>query len=180
MHSCLIRGDSWLLYSKTNEIENNMKPEQLYQELKDLAEKLAVTVSEQNLRTAGIKVHSGLCRVKGKDMFIMDKHASVHKKIRNLAALLAGVPHEDLYVIPAVRELLEKYGDKLIGYFQGDIGAMNQIVHLWKFNDDADRREHWNKVFADQDFMAFAHKFRPLILSQDNKLLTAAPWGPTV
>ena len=75
---------------------------------------------------------------------------------------------------------LEKYGDKLIGYFQGDIGAMNQIVHLWKFADDADRREHWGKVFADQDFMAFAKQFRPLLLSQENKLLTAAPWGPTV
>jgi len=49
-----------------------MKPEQIYQELKDLAEKLEITVSEQNLRTAGIKVKSGLCKVKGKNMFIMD------------------------------------------------------------------------------------------------------------
>ena len=89
-----------------------MKPEQLYQELKDLAEKLAVTVSEQNLRTAGIKVKSGLCKVKGKDLFIMDKHQSIHKKIRILASQLAGMSHEDLYVMPAVRETLNKYGDE--------------------------------------------------------------------
>ena len=89
-----------------------MKPHQLYQELKDLAERLQIEVYEHNLKTSGVKVQSGLCCVKGQNMFIMDKHASVHKKIRNLAALLAGVPHEDLYVIPAVRELLEKYGDK--------------------------------------------------------------------
>lgn len=88
-----------------------MKPEHIYQALKDLAEKLAVTVSEQNLRTAGIKVKSGLCTVKGKDMFIMDKHQSVHKKIRILAAQLAQMPHEDVYVMPAVRDLLAKYGD---------------------------------------------------------------------
>ena len=49
-----------------------MKPEQIYQELKDLAEKLEITVSEQNLRTAGIKVKSGLCKVKGKNLFVMD------------------------------------------------------------------------------------------------------------
>jgi len=89
-----------------------MKPEQIYQELKDLAEKLALTVSEQKLRTAGIKVKSGLCTVKGKDMFIMDKHKSIHKKIKILAAQLADMPHEDLYLIPAIRELLNKYAEK--------------------------------------------------------------------
>ena len=89
-----------------------MKPEQIYQELKDLAEKLAVTVTEQNLRTAGIKVKSGLCKVKGKDLFVMDKHKSIHKKINILAAQLARMPHEDVYLIPAVRELLNKYAEK--------------------------------------------------------------------
>jgi ABC-type enterochelin transport system substrate-binding protein len=89
-----------------------MKPEQIYQELKDLAEKLALTVSEQNLRTAGIKVKSGLCTVKGKDMFIMDKHKSIHKKIKILAAQLADMSHEDIYLIPTIREMLNKYGEK--------------------------------------------------------------------
>jgi hypothetical protein len=89
-----------------------MKPEQIYQELKDLAEKLAVTVTEQNLRTAGIKVKSGLCKVKGKDLFIMDKHKSIHKKIKVLAVQLSGMPHEDVFVIPAVREVLDKYAEK--------------------------------------------------------------------
>jgi hypothetical protein len=85
-----------------------MKPDQLYQELKDLAERLHIEVSEQNLRTSGIKVRSGLCTVKGKQMFIMDKHKSVHKKIRILAAQLAMMPLEHLYIIPAVRDLLNK------------------------------------------------------------------------
>ncbi len=67
---------------------------------------------------------------------------------------------------------------KLIGYFTGDVGAMNQIVHLWRFEDDADRRAFWAKVFADEDFKAFGAKIRPLILSQENKLLQNAPWGP--
>ena len=89
-----------------------MKPDPLYQELKDLAERMQITVSEQNLKTAGVKVQSGLCSVKGQKMFIMDKHKSVHKKIRILAAQLAKIPHEDLYIIPAVRELLEKYTEK--------------------------------------------------------------------
>jgi NIPSNAP len=36
-----------------------------------------------------------------------------------------------------------KHDKKLIGYFQGDTGTINQILHLWKFDDDADRRAHW-------------------------------------
>ena len=89
-----------------------MKPDQLYQELKDLAERMQITVSEQNLKTSGIKVKSGLCRVKGQDMFIMDKHKSVHKKINILAGQLANMDHEEMYIIPAVRELLDKYAEK--------------------------------------------------------------------
>jgi hypothetical protein len=89
-----------------------MKPDQLYQELKDLAERIHITVLEQNLKTSGIKVKSGLCTVKGKQIFIMDKHKSVHKKIRILAEQLATMPLEDLYIIPAVRELLNKAGEK--------------------------------------------------------------------
>jgi hypothetical protein len=73
---------------------------------------------------------------------------------------------------------IQKYQDKLVGYFTGDVGALNQLVHLWKFEDDADRRRFWGALHADEAFMAFATKLRPLILKQENKLLLDAPWGP--
>ncbi len=72
-----------------------------------------------------------------------------------------------------------EHDKNLVGYFQGDTGTINQIVHLWKFADDADRRAHWASVFANKDFVeGFAVKIRPLVASQEVKLLTAAPWGP--
>ena len=71
------------------------------------------------------------------------------------------------------------HDNKLLGYFQADTGTINQVVHLWKFDDDADRRKHWAEVFANKDFVeGFASKFRPLVMTQEVKLLTAAPWGP--
>ena len=88
-----------------------MKPDQLYQELIDLAERMQITVSEQNLKVSGIKVRSGLCTVKGQKLFVMDKHKSLHKKIKILATQLALIPHEEIYLSPAVRELLEKYAE---------------------------------------------------------------------
>jgi len=68
---------------------------------------------------------------------------------------------------------------KLIGYFLADTGTINQLVHLWKFDDDADRRAHWAAVFRNTEMLdAFLPTFRTLVLSQDVKLLNAAPWGP--
>jgi hypothetical protein len=71
------------------------------------------------------------------------------------------------------------HAGNLVGYFVADTGMINQLVHLWKLDDDAARRAHWAAVFANRDFIeGFALKFRPLVLSQEVKLLTAAPWGP--
>ena len=73
---------------------------------------------------------------------------------------------------------LEKHPKKTVGYFTGDIGALNQLIHVWRFDDDADRRAFWAGVYKDEAFMAFAAKMRPLLLSQENKLMMNAPWGP--
>ena len=68
---------------------------------------------------------------------------------------------------------------KQVGYFQADAGTINQLLHLWKFEDDADRRVHWTAVYANKDFVeGFASEFRPLLMTQEVKLLQAAPWGP--
>lgn len=69
------------------------------------------------------------------------------------------------------------FAHRVAGYFVSDTGPLHQLVHLWKFEDDADRRQHWATLFQDGPFMAFAVKLRPLLTSQDVQLLTPAPWG---
>jgi hypothetical protein len=73
---------------------------------------------------------------------------------------------------------LSKHQNKLVGYFIGDVGAMHQLIHLWKFEDDADRRAFWAGVFGDEQFMKFAVQLRPMLVSQENKLMLESPWGP--
>ena len=89
-----------------------MKPEQLYQELKDLADKMGVGVEEHNFRNTGIRVKSGSCIVHGKPLVIIDKHKSISKKIRVLAAALSRLPHESVYTVPAVRELISRLAEE--------------------------------------------------------------------
>lgn len=87
----------------------SLKPEKLYQELKDLAEKLGITVSEQNFRNTGIHVKSGYCKVKDIDHCIINKHLKMRKKIEVLGECLSLFPHESVYTVPAAREFLESF-----------------------------------------------------------------------
>lgn len=67
---------------------------------------------------------------------------------------------------------------KLVGYFVSDTGVLHQLVHLWQFDDDADRRAHWQRLFADGDFMRGAAQLRALLERQKVQLLTPTSWGP--
>lgn len=86
-----------------------MKPEQIYQHLKDLAEKLDLSVSEKNFKNVGMNIQSGFCVVKDKNMFIMDKHLPIQKKISIMASYLGKMPYDSIYLLPAIREILEKH-----------------------------------------------------------------------
>ncbi|MDO9567352.1 MAG: hypothetical protein Q7J15_11520 [Candidatus Desulfaltia sp.] len=86
-----------------------MNPEQLYQSLIEIAEKLNVKVSEKNFRKTGIYIQSGFCKVKGKDFFIIDKHLPVFKKNIILAGLLNKMPLENIYIMPVVRDFVNKH-----------------------------------------------------------------------
>ena len=70
------------------------------------------------------------------------------------------------------------YDKNLIGYFISDTGQLHQLIHFWRFEDDSERRDFWKRVFANKEFMAFAAKIRPSILTQEVQLLVSAPWGP--
>lgn len=86
-----------------------MKAEQLYQELKTLADKLNLQVLEQNFRTTGIHVKSGCCKVKGVDHCIIDKHLKVNHKSEILGECLSQMPLESIYIMPAVREYIDRF-----------------------------------------------------------------------
>ena len=80
----------------------------MYQHLKELTEKLDVRVSEQNLKKTGPRIQSGFCKIKEKKIFIIDKHLPVHDKNIILAAFVADISNEEIYMMPAVREFIQK------------------------------------------------------------------------
>lgn len=66
----------------------------------------------------------------------------------------------------------------MLGYFHTEFGPLNQIVHLWGYDSLEERRQRRERLFADAEWKAYIQEARPLILTQENKLLIPAPFSP--
>ncbi len=66
----------------------------------------------------------------------------------------------------------------LVGYFSTEIGPLNQVVHMWGYQDHAERDSRRAKLGAVPAWQAFVKKIRPLIVTQEHKILIPAPFSP--
>ncbi|MFP4474276.1 MAG: hypothetical protein ACLFOY_01870 [Desulfatibacillaceae bacterium] len=83
--------------------------EAMFGALADLAERFGVEVRERVLKAPGVNVQSGLCQVRGRPMLILERKLPLSDKISVMAEALAGMPVDEVYLMPAVRDLLERY-----------------------------------------------------------------------
>ena len=67
----------------------------------------------------------------------------------------------------------------LVGYWVTEVGALNEVVHIWSFPDLAARQDARARWWADPDWLeGYLPLALPLVVSQKNKLLAAAPFSP--
>jgi hypothetical protein len=52
-----------------------------------------------------------------------------------------------------------------------------QLIHIWRFEDNAAHRDFWSRLYASEGFMRFAVQVRALLQGQEVQLMTGAPWG---
>lgn len=85
------------------------RDEALCEELKELATRVGVQVREERLlREVGYHVRSGACRVRGRDVIIIDRTLPAADRVDVLLAGLAGHDFETHYLSPALRALVEQ------------------------------------------------------------------------
>ena len=65
---------------------------------------------------------------------------------------------------------------RMVGYYSTEIGALNQVVHLWAFTDLVERQERRAQLLVEPDFRAYVAKILPLLVSQTSQILTPAPF----
>lgn len=66
----------------------------------------------------------------------------------------------------------------LFGYFTTEVGNINQIVHMWKYDSLADRTERRAKMQADPAWQAYVKKSGQYMANQENKILVGTSFSP--
>jgi len=88
--------------------------------------------------------------------------------------------------VPEYLKLYEEFGLKIqtetlghmLGYFQTEIGTLNQIVHLWAYESLEERTRRRAILLSHPDWLAYTPKIRPLVLNQENRILIPASFSP--
>jgi hypothetical protein len=65
-----------------------------------------------------------------------------------------------------------------LGIFRTEIGRVNEIIHMWGYENALERQIRRDKLFADPGFKTYVAKQRKLIVAQDVRLLTPADFSP--
>ena len=70
-----------------------------------------------------------------------------------------------------------KYLGHCVGwYVSNEIGPLSQVVHMWAYQDLADRDVRRAKMATDPGFAKYLEKAGPLLVSMENKILKPAPY----
>ncbi|MCK4389843.1 MAG: hypothetical protein KAV83_06365 [Desulfobacterales bacterium] len=85
-----------------------MEPEKTYEYLEDMAEKLGISIRYENLADSVFAATSGLCKIKGRYFYLMDSSTHLTERIRLLSQCLSKMDLEGIYVVPALRQVLER------------------------------------------------------------------------
>ena len=82
------------------------------QDLKSVAEKLAIEIEIVNLNNQEFKMQSGHCKMNGKDLILLDKNISLQEQSEILLQTLKNFDLENIYVASWIREFIELEGKK--------------------------------------------------------------------
>ncbi len=84
-----------------------MNREQLFEQLISALEKCGIIVEFRNLGDSEINIKSGLCEAGSRRMLIMDKRLPLQQKIELSLKTLESENIDDIFVPPAIREMIE-------------------------------------------------------------------------
>lgn len=65
---------------------------------------------------------------------------------------------------------------RMVGYYSTDIGELNQIVHLWAYEDLNERAARRARLMANPDWLRYVARMTPWLVRQESKILTPAPF----
>jgi hypothetical protein len=89
--------------------KNSVEDENLLGHLEELANSLNIEVRYEQLKKESAFFPGGLCTVKGEDIIIINSRATIDDKIAILSKTLSAFDLSQIYIRPALRELLSNH-----------------------------------------------------------------------
>ena len=77
------------------------------EDMKEVAAKLSIEIVTKNLFDQEISIQSGYCKVKGKDMVILDKQLTPEEQVEVILNTLKQFDLETIYLPSWIRESIE-------------------------------------------------------------------------
>ena len=67
---------------------------------------------------------------------------------------------------------------RLVGYFTSEFGPLNQIIHLWAYEDHTDRERRRAALFADPRWTEVVTNLYDMIAQMENRILIPTAFSP--
>ncbi len=88
---------------------SGMDEKDILDQLEELAESLGIKIRYEQLQKEGTFFPGGLCKLKGKNILIINSKGGMEDKIETLAKAVISFDLSKVYIRPALREFLLKY-----------------------------------------------------------------------
>jgi hypothetical protein len=75
-------------------------------------------------------------------------------------------------------EVHTRYLGPSIGWFHSEVGPLNQIMMLWRYESHADRESRRERLYADPDWLAFIPRTAAFIEKMENRIIKPAFFSP--
>ena len=75
-------------------------------------------------------------------------------------------------------EVQKRILGNMLGYFITEIGTLNEVVHLWGYEDLKQRQDRRALLAADPTWQGYLAKILPLIQTMESKILVPTRFSP--
>ena len=65
-----------------------------------------------------------------------------------------------------------------VAWFYSEVGELNQVMMIWRYDSHQDREERRERLYADPDWLAFIPKTRAYIERMENRIIKPAFFSP--
>lgn len=88
-------------------MDSDLPDTYLLQHLESLAAQLEIEVRYESLADDEVTIHSGSCKLLGRDLILIDRQQPLVERARLLARELSRYDLENFYILPRVREFIQ-------------------------------------------------------------------------